>query len=39
VTVTTRYDSRELRDQALESGMVVGTSMCFDRLADVVLGA
>lgn len=39
VIVTQLYDSRELRDKAIESGQVEGTRMCFDRLADVVLGA
>jgi len=39
VTVTQLYDSRELRDKAIESGQVEGTRICFDRLSDVVLGA
>jgi uncharacterized protein YndB with AHSA1/START domain len=36
VTLTARYDSRELRDRAIESGMVAGTSMSFDRLVDAL---
>ena len=39
VTMTSHFDSRELRDKALESGMVVGTSLCFDRLENIILGA
>jgi uncharacterized protein YndB with AHSA1/START domain len=39
VTMTVRYDSRELRDKAMESGQVEGFRMCLDRLANVVLSA
>ena len=39
VTMSMCFDSRELRDKAMESGQVEGTRMCFDRLADVVLNA
>ena len=37
MTMTIEFDSRELRDKAIESGMVIGTDMSFNRLADVIL--
>ena len=35
-TQTMRYNSREERDAALQSGMAEGTAMCFDRLAEIL---
>ncbi len=32
VTLTTLFDSREIRDQAIESGMTDGVAISFDRL-------
>jgi len=34
-TLTMQFDSKELRDAALESGMTGGMSMSYDRLDDV----
>jgi uncharacterized protein YndB with AHSA1/START domain len=34
-TLTMRFESRELRDGALESGMTEGMSMSYDRLDDI----
>lgn len=35
-TITIRFESKELRDGALESGMTGGMAMSYDRLDDVV---
>ena len=35
-TLTLQFESRELRDGALESGMTGGMSMSYDRLDDVI---
>ena len=35
-TLTLRFESQALRDEALESGMTGGMSMSYDRLDDVV---
>ncbi len=37
-TLTLRFESQELRDGALESGMTGGMAMSYDRLDDVVGG-
>jgi uncharacterized protein YndB with AHSA1/START domain len=36
VTMTILYESREIRDMALESGMAGGVGMSFDRLAGIL---
>ena len=35
-TMTMRFDSREARDNALESGMTHGMSMSYDRMQEIV---
>jgi uncharacterized protein YndB with AHSA1/START domain len=38
-TQAMRYQTREERDSALQNGMVEGTAICFDRLAEILAGA
>ena len=38
VTMTMSFDSRDVRDQALQSGMDKGVAASFNRLEDILLG-
>ena len=38
-TQTMRFGSQEERDGALKTGMVEGTALCYDRLAEILTGA
>jgi uncharacterized protein YndB with AHSA1/START domain len=39
MTMTMLFDSRELRDNAIESGQIEGWGVCFDHVANVVRDA
>ncbi len=39
LTLTLRFDSKEIRDGALESGMEKGVAVSYDRLADLLVPA